>query len=143
MQICGVLLPDVRNLNGTNEMLKRLGPGLFFAASLAGAAFAQGGSRFDGQYVGQMTLKGVIKGDCTTPPLGAEYPLSVAGGVVRYKYVPRFDTTLSGRVDDKGNFKATRQLRHGVVTMTGHIDPPYHLTAEIVSPSCRYTFETR
>jgi hypothetical protein len=121
-------------------MLKSLGLSLLFAAGLGGVAWAQGSARFDGQYVGELTLAGTINGDCTTPPLGAAYPLTISGGVVRFKYVPRFDTTLTGTVDAKGNFKASRQLKSGLVSMTGHIEGS-NLTANIVSPSCRYAFQ--
>ncbi len=129
-------------------MPRRLGPGLLLgmallAAGPGGAAWAQGAARFDGQYVGELTLSRIINGDCTRPPLGAEYPLTVAGGQVRFKYVPRFDTTLSGRVDDSGAFKASRQVRSGVVTMTGRIQVGGKVVATIVSPSCAYTFETK
>ena len=79
----------------------RLGPGLLLATALGGgafvqAAFAQGPSRFDGEYVGKLTLTALIRGDCTEPPWGALYPLSVSGGQVRFSYVPRFATTLVG-----------------------------------------------
>jgi len=123
-------------------MPTRLGLALLLAAGLTSPASAQGTGQFDGQYVGELTLTRIIKGDCTTPPLGAEYPLTIAGGRVLFKYVPRFDTTLTGSVDAKGNFKATAQLHHGVATMTGHIDG-IHATATIVSPSCKYAFETK
>jgi len=106
------------------------------------SATAQGPGRFDGDYAGELTLIGIISGDCTTPPLGAVYPLTISGGQVRFKYVPRFDTTLIGAVDAKGNFKATAALHHGVTTMTGHTDGR-NVTATIVSPSCRYNFQTR
>jgi hypothetical protein len=123
-------------------MLKWLGLGLLLGAGLASGAWAQGSARFDGQYVGELTLVKVISGDCTPPPLGSAYPLTISGGVVRFKYVPRFDTTLLGTVDDKGNLKASRTLRRGVVSMTGHIDGN-NLSASIVSPSCYYTFQTK
>jgi hypothetical protein len=119
-----------------------LGLGLLLGAGLAGAARGQGAARFDGQYVGQLTLTAIISGDCTTPPVGALYPLSISEGVVRFKYVPRFDTTLIGTVDDKGNLKASRRLRSGSVTMTGRIDGN-SLSASIVSPSCKYSFQTK
>jgi hypothetical protein len=76
-------------------------------------------------------------------PLGAEYPLTISGGIVNFKYVPRFDTILTGTVDAKGNFKASRQLHSGRVTMTGHIADPNTLSATIVSPSCQYAFQTK
>ena len=123
-------------------MLKRLSLGLALGAGLGSVALAQGSPRFDGQYVGELTLTQVISGDCTTPPLGSAYPLTVSGGVVRFKYVPRFDTVLSGTVDMKGNFKASRRLHSGLVSMTGHIEGN-NVTASIASPSCHYTFRTK
>jgi hypothetical protein len=125
-----------------NGMRKCLGLGLLLGAGLASVAWAQGSARFDGQYVGELTLTGIINGDCTTPPVGALYPLTISRGQVRFKYVPRFDTTLVGAVDAKGNLKATRQLPKGVVSMTGHVDGN-NLTASIVSPSCKYSFQTK
>ena len=119
--------------------------------ALAGAAFAQaafaqvaspqGGSRFDGEYVGKLTLTALIEGDCTEPPWGALYPLSVSGGQVRFAYVPRFATTLTGRVAENGSFRASAPTRHGVVEMTGQIRGN-SVSAQIVSPSCQYTFQT-
>src|SRR5262249_28629532 len=64
--------------------------GLLFWALFAGAASAQDPGRFDGQYMGEMVLTREIKGDCSTPPLGALYPLSISRGEVRFAYVPRF-----------------------------------------------------
>jgi hypothetical protein len=136
-----VLLASERNLNGKNGMLKRLGLGLLFAVGIAGAAAAQGWTRFDGQYVGELTLAGVVSGECMHPPPGSAYPMTIAGGQVRFKYVPRFDTTLIGRVDQNGNFKAARQLKRGWVSMTGHVDAN-GVTASIVSPSCNYNFQS-
>lgn len=124
-------------------MLKALGLGLLLGAGFAGVAWAQGSSRFDGQYAGELTLSKIIKGDCTEPPLGAVYPLSISGGIVRFKYVPRFDTTLIGTVDARGDFKASRRLKRGLVSMTGHIIDGNTLTASIVSPSCYYTFQAK
>ena len=118
------------------------GLGLLLAAGAAGAAWAQATSRFDGQYVGTLTLSGIVAGDCTTPPVGAAYPLSISGGVVRFKYVPRFDTTLVGRVNVNGDFKAMATLHHGVARMSGHIGANHNLTAAIQSPSCEYNFKT-
>ena len=115
--------------------------GLLIAPVLGGAAFAQV-SRYDGQYVGSMTLTGVASGNCTTPPSGAAYPLNVSGGQVRFKYTPRFDTTLTGTVDKNGNIKAAARTKHGFVTMTGKINDNHSLTAYLVSPSCNYTFTT-
>jgi hypothetical protein len=117
-------------------------PGALLGIAIAGAAWAQGSPRFDGQYVGELALTGIVQGDCTEPPLGARYPLTISGGQVRFKYVPRFDTTLVGTVDATGNFRATRTLHRGRVSMTGHIDANHNLTAEITSPSCRYSFRT-
>lgn len=106
---------------------------------LAGQAVAQGASNFDGQYVGELTLTGIINGDCTRPPLGAAYPLTVAGGVVRFDYAPRFATTLIGKVDARGNFIAAARTRGGTVRMTGRIVDKA-VTASIGSPSCTYTY---
>lgn len=130
-------------MTGARNRPKRLGLGLVFAcvfaAGLAAAAWAEVASRFDGEYVGELTLKGIVNGDCTKPPLGSAYPLSVAGGVVRFKYVPRFDTTLVGRVDPSGGFKATARVKSGTITMTGRIQAG-GATATIQSPSCIYGF---
>jgi hypothetical protein len=123
-------------------MLRWLGLSLVLGAGLTSGAWAQGSAKFDGQYVGELTLTGIITGDCTPPPLGAAYPLTISRGQVRFKYVPRFDTTLIGTVDQKGNFKASRQLRHGLISMTGRVDGS-NVTAQIVSPSCQYSFQTR
>jgi len=122
-------------------MVKRLGLGLLLAAALSGGAAAQV-NRYDGQYAGELTLTGIINGDCTEAPLGAIYPLTISGGVVRFKYVPRFDTMLTGPVDAKGNFRATGRTKHGFVVMTGHTDGR-DITADIQSPSCRYDFQTK
>ena len=123
-------------------MLKWLGLGLLLGAGLGQAAWAQGSAKFDGQYVGELTLARIISGDCTPPPLGSMYPLTIAGGQVRFKYVPRFDTVLIGRIDQNGSFKATRQLRSGRVSMTGRVEGG-NVNATIVSPSCQYSFQTR
>jgi hypothetical protein len=123
-------------------MLKWLGLGLLFGAALANVAWAQGSNGFDGQYVGELRLTKVISGDCTQPPPGALYPLTISGGQVQFKYVPRFDTILSGRVNDDGTFKASRLVRSGLVSMTGRINEN-NVTAYIRSPSCKYTFQTR
>ena len=128
--------------SGKNGMLKWLGLGLLLGTGIGSVAWAQGSARFDGEYVGELTLTGRISGDCTTPPLGSAYPLTIAEGVVRFKYVPRFDTILSGTIDQNGNFKASRRLRSGAITMTGHIQGP-NVTASIVSPSCQYNFQTK
>ena len=123
-------------------MLRRLGLGLLFGAGLGAVAWAQGAAPFDGQYMGELTLTKVISGECTQPPLGSIYPLTISRGEVRFVYLPRFSTTLSGKVAANGMFKASARLHHGVVQMTGRTDG-YHLTADIVSPSCNYTFRTR
>ena len=116
--------------------------GLLLATGLAGAAWAQGPSNFDGQYVGELTLARVRHGDCTTPPLGAVYPLTISHGEVRFAYVPLFATTLSGRIAANGAFKASARVRHGTVQMTGHVQGN-EITADLVSPSCVYTFHTK
>jgi hypothetical protein len=126
-------------------MPRRLGPGLLLAAAVGGAftqaASAQGPSRFDGDYVGKLTLTALIQGNCTEPPWGALYPLNVSGGQVRFSYVPRFDTTLVGRVAENGSFRASAPTKMGPVEMTGQISGNT-VNAQIVSPSCRYTFQT-
>ncbi|MBV8505387.1 MAG: hypothetical protein JOZ11_06220 [Alphaproteobacteria bacterium] len=128
--------------NGKNGMVRWLGLGLLLGTGLASVAWAQGSTKFDGQYVGELTLTKEMSGDCTTPPLGALYPLTVSSGEVRFKYVPRFNTSLSGKVDQNGIFKASARLRRGFVQMTGRIQGN-NLIADIVSPSCKYTFKTK
>ena len=123
-------------------MLIRVGLFGALAAMLAGTAAAQDASIFDGQYVGELTLTKVKRGDCTPPPLGALYPLTVSGGEVRFAYVPRFNTTLIGKVGKNGAFKASARARKGSVQMTGRVDG-IHLAATISSPSCNYSFRTR
>ena len=123
-------------------MLRLLGLGLLLGTGLGSLAWAQGSAKFDGQYMGELTLTKVIEGDCTEPPLGALYPLRIFRGEVRFVYVPRFDTTLSGRIDENGMFKASARLRRGSVRMTGRIQRN-NITAYIVSPSCNYTFQTK
>lgn len=123
-------------------MLRWLGLGLLLGTGLGSIAWAQGSARFDGQYMGELTLTKEMSGDCTTPPLGALYPLTVSRGEVRFKYVPRFNTSLSGKVDQNGLFKASARLRRGSVQMTGSIQGN-NITAYIVSPSCKYTFKTK
>lgn len=108
----------------------------------AQGAGQRGTAAFDGQYTGELRLLQVIQGDCTTPPLGAVYPLSVSGGQVRFAYVPRFATVLTGGVAADGSFRAAARTRHGAVEMTGQIRGN-RVRAQIVSPSCRYAFETR
>jgi hypothetical protein len=122
-------------------MLRWLGLGLLLGAGLGSVAWAQSSTKFDGQYVGELTLTKVMN-DCTRPPLGALYPLTISRGEVRFKYVPRFNTTLTGKVGEDGMFKASARLRRGSVQMTGHIQGN-NLTAYIVSPSCNYTFQTK
>ncbi len=123
-------------------MLRRLGLALLLGTGLGSVVWAQGSAKFDGQYVGELTLTKEIGGDCTPPPLGALYPLTISGGEVRFAYLPRFGTTLIGRVGENGNFKASARLRRGFVQMTGHIQGN-NLTASISSPSCNYTFKTK
>jgi hypothetical protein len=122
-------------------MLRGLVLGLVLIAGTASLAWGQGASRFDGQYVGALTLKGIITGDCTPPPTGSAYPLTISGGVVRFKYLPRFDTTLVGSIDDEGNFKASARTKSGMINMVGHFVGYGRLTASIQSPSCMYSFE--
>jgi hypothetical protein len=121
-------------------MVRSLAAGMALSIGVAGVALGQGLSRFDGQYVGELVLAGIASGNCMQPPSGALYPLTIAGGQVRFKYVPRFDTVLTGKVEPNGSFTAGRRLKNGWVTMTGHIDG-HRLTADIVSPSCNYTFK--
>ena len=120
----------------------RLRLGVVFAGALASGAWAQGPSRFDGQYTGELILTNTIRGDCATPPLGALYPLTIAGGEVRFAYAPRFGTTLIGRIADNGIFQASSGARHGRVQMSGRILAG-NLSATISSPSCRYAFQTK
>jgi len=115
--------------------------GLVLGAAMWNGAQAQTTGAFDGQYVGQLSLTSVVSGDCTEPPEGALYPFDVSGGIVRFKYVPRFNTVLSGYVHADGTFEATRRLRTGAIVMTGRIDGG-SVTAEIRSPSCNYAFST-
>ena len=122
-------------------MRQRLGLALMLGAAIAGTAPARGSTQFDGHYVGRLTLDKVVSGDCTRPPPGALYPLTVAGGRIEFKYVPRFDTILRGTVAADGTFQASRRLREGVVRMTGRIEANT-VTATIRSPSCEYTFKT-
>jgi hypothetical protein len=124
------------------ELPKQLGLGLVLGAILAGGAWAQGASPFDSDYVGELTLGGIINGDCTTPPLGSAYPLSISGGVVRFKYLPRFDTILTGPVDRNGGFKASAQTKSGMINMVGKVQGG-SVTAKIQSPSCLYSFQSR
>lgn len=123
-------------------MLRLLALGLVLGIGLAGTARAQGSTKFDGQYRGELILTKEIKENCTQPPLGALYPLRISSGEVRFVYVPRFDTTLRGKVDENGLFKASARLKHGSVQMTGRIQGK-NITAHLVSPSCNYTFQTK
>jgi len=123
-------------------MLRSLGLSLLLGGGLASAASAQFATQFDGQYTGELFLAHEKKGDCTRPPSGALYPLTISGGEVRFSYVPRFATTLSGRVAADGVFRASARARKGVVQMTGRIQGS-NVTAESASPSCIYTFQTR
>ncbi|HLY44678.1 MAG TPA: hypothetical protein VKQ73_03805 [Stellaceae bacterium] len=123
-------------------MLRWLGVGLLFGAAVATTAWAQGAAAFDGQYVGELTLTRTVSGDCTPPPLAAVYPLNVARGEVSFAYVPRFATTLRGRIDAKGNFTAAARVPSGLIRMTGRIQG-LSATATIASPSCNYTFQTK
>ena len=122
-------------------MLRWLGLGLLLGAALGNVAWAQGSTKFDGQYVGELRLTKVISGDCTQPPPGAVYPLTISGGQVQFKYDPRFDTILRGKIDENGNFIASYLLPRGQVSMTGRIQSN-NVTAHIKSPSCNYTFHT-
>jgi hypothetical protein len=122
-------------------MLRWLGLGLLLGTGFGSVAWAQGSAKFDGQYMGELTLTKVIN-DCTEPPVGALYPLTISRGEVRFAYVPRFDTTLRGKVDENGIFKTSARLRRGFVQMMGRIQGN-NLTAHIVSPSCNYTFQTK
>jgi hypothetical protein len=131
-----------RNPDGTNRVLRWLGLGFLLGAALGGVAWAQGSAKFDGQYIGELTLTKVIVNDCTQPPLGALYPLTISRGKVRFAYLPRFDTTLRGKVDENGIFKASARLRRGFAHMTGRIQGN-NLAAYIVTPSCNYTFGTK
>ena len=45
-------------------MLKCLGLGLLLGAGLGSVAWAQGSTKFDGQYMGELTLTKEITGDC-------------------------------------------------------------------------------
>jgi hypothetical protein len=123
-------------------MWRRLGPGLLLGTALANLAWAQASTMFDGHYMGKLTLTKVVSGDCTEPPPGALYPLTISRGQVEFKYVPRFDTILRGMVDNNGKFNASQRVRSGVVSMAGRIQGNA-VTAYITSPSCRYAFTTQ
>jgi hypothetical protein len=123
-------------------MLRCLGLGLLLGTGLASVGWAQGSGKFDGQYMGELTLTKVVSGDCTKPPLGALYPLTISRGEVRFAYRPRFDTALSGRIGENGNFTASARVPKGVVYMRGRVQGN-SVTASIESPSCQYSFQTK
>jgi hypothetical protein len=123
-------------------MWQRQGLSILLVAALAQAAWAQVSTRYDGQYVGKLTLIKVISGDCTKSPLGALYPMTISGGQVQFKYDPRFDTVLRGTVAENGTFQASHALRNGQIIMTGQIQGN-NVIAHITSPSCQYSFHTR
>ena len=135
-----------RNRRGKNLMARWVGLGLLLGAGIGAgigdAAWGQGQAAFDGQYVGELRLTRTLTGDGTSPPLGSLYPLTISRGEVRFAYVPRFATTLIGRVGPDGSFKAAARLKNGAVQMTGRVQGNT-LTADIVSPSCNYSFQTR
>ena len=116
--------------------------GLALGIVAASAAWAQRSTRYDGQYVGELTLTRVTGGDCTQPALGALYPLTISGGEVRFTYIPRFNTTLIGKVGDNGIINAAARLRRGSIQMRGRVQGN-NITAYIASPSCNYTFQTK
>jgi hypothetical protein len=74
--------------------------------------------------------------------VGARYPLSITHGRVRFKYLPRFNTTLTGTIEDNGALKASATLNRGTAQMTGRVDGT-SLLADIVTPSCHYGFSTK
>jgi hypothetical protein len=127
------------------RLIRSLGPALGLGLSLAAAgaslAAAQGSPRYDGQYVGTLILDKTIRGDCDEPPPGAQYPLSVSGGAVKFNYLPRFSTTLVGTVDAAGNFVALAAIKSGTIQMTGRI-VGQRVIAKVLSPSCSYSFQT-
>ena len=125
-------------------MLKWQGLGLLLAvafASAANVAWAQGATRLTGQYVGELKLLKTVRGDCTEPPPGAVYPMTISGGQVQFKYDPRFDTVLRGQIAENGSFHASQRLPKGRISMSGYIQGNT-VTARLKSPSCRYTFRT-
>ena len=123
-------------------MSKWLALVLVMAGALSGPARAQGTTRYDGRYMAELTLVGVRTGDCTQPPFGALYPLSIARGEVSFAYLPRFSTTLTGRIAENGTFNASARLPKGRVQMTGRVSGN-SVAASIISPSCRYTLQSR
>jgi hypothetical protein len=128
--------------DGEEAMLKSLGLGLVLGTGFGSVVWAQGSAKFDGQYVGELTLTKVVSGDCTEPPLGALYPLTISRGDVRFEYRPRFNTALTGKVGENGVFKASARLPKGFVQMTGRIQEN-KVSASIESPSCNYKFQTK
>lgn len=123
-------------------MLTRLALGVLIGAGLASAGWAQSPTKYDGQYMGELALSKIVSGDCTKPPLGALYPLTISQGQVRFVYRPRFGTTLTGKIGEDGIFEASARLRSGVVRMTGRVQRN-SITAAIASPSCHYRFQTK
>jgi hypothetical protein len=122
--------------------VRSLGLGLGLAAGAVSLAAAQGGgARYDGQYVGTLILDKTIVGDCDQPPPGAQYPLNISAGRVKFAYLPRFSTTLLGTIDTAGNFVASTKIKNGTVQMNGRV-VGRNVTAELLSPSCRYSFRT-
>src|SRR5947207_13321994 len=103
------------------SVLKGLGLGALLAAGVASLACAQGAAQFDGQYTGELRLARTFSGDCTEPPFGALYPLTIAGGEVRFPYLPRFATTLRVTIRKDGLFHAPALARKGDVHMSGHL----------------------
>jgi hypothetical protein len=55
---------------GKNGMLRCLRLGLLLGTGLGSVAWAQSVAKFDGQYMGELTLTKEITGDCTTPLWG-------------------------------------------------------------------------
>jgi hypothetical protein len=125
-----------------NSTARSLTLGLVLATAAASLAVAQGASRYDGQYVGTLTLNETIRGDCEPPPPGAQYLLKISAGTVTFDYRPHFSTTLIGPIDAGGNFLATTEIKHGAVQMKGRV-LGQNVTAELLSPSCSYTFRTQ
>ncbi len=123
-------------------MLGCLGLGLLLGTGLGSVAWAQVSAKFDGQYMGELTLTKIISGDCTEPPLGSLYPLTISKGEVRFVYRPRFGTTLIGKIDENGVLKASARLKNGFAHMTGRIQGN-NVSASIESPSCNYKFQTK
>src|SRR3974377_2346617 len=102
-------------------MLRWLALGLLLGTGLGSVAWAQGSAKFDGQYMGELTPTKISDGDCTEPAVGALYPLTISGGEVRFVYLPRFGTTLLGKVGENGSFKASARSPQGSVQITGRI----------------------